>query len=254
MKRHRVNFTNREGLSLAGMMEMPEIQPRAFALFAHCFTCSKDIAAATRISRGLAGQGIAVLRFDFTGLGNSDGDFANAHFSSNVTDLIDAAAFLRAEHQAPAMLVGHSLGGAAVLAAAGDVPEARAVVTIGAPSDPNHVRHLFAHAEEEILEKGLAEVVLAGRRFTIKKQFLEDIADHRLGPKLARLKKALLIFHAPLDDTVSIDEAGRIYSQAKHPKSFVSLDGADHLLTRREDSEYVAAVIAAWAHRYLGKA
>lgn len=251
MKRQRVNFTNRDGINLAGLMELPDEQPRAYALFAHCFTCSKDIAAASRISRGLAMQGVAVLRFDFTGLGNSDGDFANANFSSNVSDLVDAAAFLNREHQAPSMLIGHSLGGAAVLAAASEVATARAVVTIGAPSNPDHVRHLFANAEDEIRNKGVAEVDLAGRRFTIKKQFLEDIAANQLEPKLAGLKKALLIFHAPLDNTVSIDEAAYIYRNAKHPKSFVSLDGADHLLTRREDSQYVASVISAWAQRYL---
>ena len=246
MKRKKLSFKNRDGITLVGALESPDEKPEHYALFAHCFTCSKDVAAASRISRALAAQGVAVLRFDFTGLGNSDGDFANTNFSSNVTDLIAAADHLREHYRAPEMLIGHSLGGAAVLAAASMVEEAKAVVTIGAPSSPGHVAHHFAAHESDIRALGEAEVNLAGRRFTIKRQFLEDIETTRLEKAVASLNKALLIFHYPVDDTVSIDEAARIYTHAKHPKSFVSLDNANHLLTHREDSEYVAAVIRAW--------
>lgn len=251
MTREKLSFKNQEGITLAGALERPDGEPSHYALFAHCFTCSKDVAAASRISRGLAEKGIAVLRFDFTGLGNSDGDFANTNFSSNVADLIAAADHLRQHYRAPEMLIGHSLGGAAVLACASAVPEAKAVVTIGAPSSPAHVAHHFDEHRADICELGSAEVNLAGRRFTIKRQFLDDIAETRLEQDVARLNKALLIFHAPNDDTVSIEEAARLYTHAKHPKSFVSLDDANHLLTKREDSEYVAAVIRAWAVRYL---
>jgi uncharacterized OsmC-like protein/fermentation-respiration switch protein FrsA (DUF1100 family) len=247
----KIEFAGSQGHSLAARLELPDGAPRAFALFAHCFTCSKDIFAASRIARSLAEQGIAVLRFDFTGLGASQGDFANTNFSSNVDDLLCAVEYLRAEHAAPAILIGHSLGGAAVLAAAGQVPEVRAVATIGAPADPSHVRHLFAEARPEIEEQGEAEVQLAGRSFRIQKQFLEDIEGHRLAESIGRMKKALLIFHAPLDNTVGIDNAGEIFVAAKHPKSFVSLDGADHLLSRHEDASYVATVLSAWATRYL---
>lgn len=249
-KRMKAEFTGATGVQLAGLLEMPE-NVRAYALFAHCFTCSKDIAAASRISRALAKDGFAVLRFDFTGLGNSDGDFANTNFSSNVGDLLAAAGYLRDNYQAPRLLVGHSLGGAAVLAAAGHVPECVAVATIGAPSTPGHVQHLFDGHLEEIQQEGAAEVNLAGRQFTIKKSFIDDLSEQKQEQRIARLNRALAIFHAPDDDTVSIDEAGRIYSFAKHPKSFISLDGADHLLTRRQDSEYVAAILSAWVTRYL---
>ena len=249
-KREKVEFVNVEGQTLAGLLESPA-ETHAYALFAHCFTCSKDIAAASRISRALARQGVAVLRFDFTGLGNSDGDFANTNFSSNVDDLVAAADHLRTHYRAPGLLIGHSLGGAAVLAAAHRIPESAAVVTIGAPANPEHVRRHFTRHEEEIQRTGVAEVTLAGRKFTIKKQFLEDITSQNLDQRIATLKKALLIFHAPLDNTVSIDEASRIYGKAKHPKSFISLDTADHFLSQKQDSEYVAASIAAWAPRYL---
>ncbi|MEQ8195768.1 MAG: bifunctional alpha/beta hydrolase/OsmC family protein, partial [Rhodospirillales bacterium] len=196
-------------------------------------------------------HGIAVLRFDFTGLGASEGEFANTNFSSNVGDLIAAADYLRAEHEAPAILIGHSLGGAAVLAAAGKIPEAKAVCTIGAPSDPAHVAEHFQEARAEIEEKGEAEVLLVGRPFRIKKQFLDDIADRKLHDAIADLRKALLIFHAPLDKTVGIDNAANIFQAAKHPKSFVSLDDADHILSKKADAAYVASVIAAWAERYI---
>ena len=247
----KVVFPGSQGAKLAARLELPDGRPRAYALFAHCFTCSKDIFAATRIARALAETGIAVLRFDFTGLGASEGEFANTNFSSNVEDLVRAAAYLREAHEAPAILIGHSLGGAAVLAAAGKIPEAKAVATIAAPADPGHVAHLLADVRPEIEAKGEAEVVLAGRQFRIRKQFLEDIAGQPFKESIKGLHKALLLFHAPLDDTVGIENASAIFLAAKHPKSFVSLDGADHLLTRHADARYVATMLAAWATRYV---
>lgn len=250
----KLTFPGSRGATLAGRLELPEGEPRAFALFAHCFTCTKDIFAAGRIAEGLAQHGIAVLRFDFTGLGASEGDFAHTNFTSNVEDLIKAADYLREHHRAPKILIGHSLGGAAVLAAADRVPEAVAVATIGAPADPGHVAHLFSDTRAEIEAAGEAEVHLAGRPFRIRKQFLDDIAQHGNADKLAWLGKALLIFHAPRDQIVGIENAGLIFQAARHPKSFVSLDDADHLLTRRADAVYVADVLAAWATRYIGDA
>tara|TARA_R110000782_G_scaffold245201_1_gene331898 strand:- start:1193 stop:2422 length:1230 start_codon:yes stop_codon:yes gene_type:complete len=252
MARVKVSFKNSQDESLSGLLETPDSQTKAYALFAHCFTCSKDIAAASRITRALAAKGIAVLRFDFTGLGNSDGDFANTNFSSNISDLIQAANHLKENYTAPVMIIGHSLGGAAVLAAAHAIPSLKAVVTIGAPSTGHHVEHLFSHAKEEIVENDEALVDLAGRQFKIKKQFIEDINKYNDTTHINQLDKALLVLHSPIDDTVSIDEAAKIYSAAKHPKSFISLDNADHLLSRREDSEYVASIISSWAARYLG--
>jgi uncharacterized OsmC-like protein/alpha-beta hydrolase superfamily lysophospholipase len=248
----KVTFLGGRGDILAARLDLPHGQPKAFALFAHCFTCSKDVFAAARIAGALAERGIAVLRFDFTGLGGSDGEFANTNFSSNIEDLRAAAEFLRQKHQAPRILIGHSLGGAAVLAAARDVPEAVAVATINAPCDPGHVVQHFSGSLEVIEEYGEAEVDLGGRPFRIRKQFLDDISEANMHGAIASLKKALLIFHAPRDVTVGIDNAGRIFQTAKHPKSFVSLDDADHLLSRRQDAAYVAEVIAAWATRYLG--
>ncbi len=249
--REKVQFDNGRGERLAALLESPPGPPRACALFAHCFTCSKDVAAASRVSRALAARGIATLRFDFTGLGNSEGDFSNTNFSSNVQDLLAAVDHLRVSREAPQLLIGHSLGGAAVLAAAVDVPEAKAVVTIGAPADPAHVSHLFASDRDAIERDGEAEVSLAGRRFTIRKQFLDDIEGHGLAARIRRMRKALLVFHSPVDDIVSIDNAGAIFTAALHPKSFVSLDTADHLLSRPADSEYVAQTIAAWGSRYV---
>ena len=247
----KVEFPGAQGGLLAGRLDLPMGQPRAYALFAHCFTCSKDIFAASRVSQGLAAHGIAVLRFDFTGLGSSEGEFANTNFSSNVEDLAAAAAYLREHYEAPTLLVGHSLGGAAVLKAAASVPEARAVATIGAPSDPEHVKHNFNAHLDEIETNGEAEVSLAGRAFRIKKQFLEDIAAQSLEDAVAGMRKALLVMHSPLDEIVSIGNASAIFLVAKHPKSFVSLDHADHLLTRRADAMYAADVLAAWASRFL---
>ena len=251
MRSVRTEFTGAEGQVLAASLETPDGPIRAYALFAHCFTCGKDVFAASRIARALSEQGIAVLRFDFTGLGASEGDFANTNFSSNVADLVAAANFLRSKHRAPSMLIGHSLGGAAVLAAASEVPEVTAVVTIAAPSDPSHVRGLFGAAIDMIEQEGEALVQLAGRPFTIKKQFLTDAASHRLSAKTSSLQRALLVMHSPRDDTVAISNANDIFSAAKHPKSFISLDDADHLLSKREDASYVAMLIAAWSRKYL---
>ncbi|MGZ5873381.1 MAG: bifunctional alpha/beta hydrolase/OsmC family protein [Bradyrhizobium sp.] len=254
MPTERFQFAGAEGQQLAAALDTPEGEIRAYALFAHCFTCGKDVLAAKRIAVALAAKGIAVLRFDFTGLGSSEGDFANSTFSSNVADLVRAADHLREIRKAPAILIGHSLGGAAILAAAGQIPDASAVVTIAAPSDPAHVTGLFADRIEEIRKYGKAEVSLAGRPFTITRQFLDDIAEHGLMAHVAKLHRPLLVMHAPTDDTVGIDNATRIFVAAKHPKSFVSLAGADHLLSDRRDAAYVADVIAAWASRYLDRA
>jgi uncharacterized OsmC-like protein/pimeloyl-ACP methyl ester carboxylesterase len=251
MRAERFDFPNAQGHQLTGLLESPDAEPVAYALFAHCFTCSKESRAARRIAEGLAARGIAVLRFDFTGLGASAGDFANTDFSSNVADLVAAADHLRQTRRAPALLVGHSLGGAAVLAAARHIPEAEAVVTIGAPSDPTHITGLFGDQLDEIRTRGEGEVVLGGRRFCIRREFLEDAAEQNLVDGLARLGKALLVMHSPIDQVVGIDNATRIFQAAKHPKSFVSLDDADHLLARRRDAVYTADVIAAWAGRYI---
>lgn len=247
----KVTFTGTGGDQLAAKLDLPAGEPAAYALWAHCFSCTKDIFAASRVASGLTAHGIAVLRFDFTGLGASEGDFANTNFSSNVGDLVAAVDHLREHFEAPRMLIGHSLGGAAVLAAASQAPEAEAVCTIGAPADPAHVAHNFAAARPEIEARGEAEVLLAGRPFRIKKQFLEDIESQKLEQDIAGMRKALLVFHSPIDNTVGIENAGSIFQAAKHPKSFVSLDKADHLLSRKEDAAYVADVIAAWAARYI---
>nr|WP_218626058.1 bifunctional alpha/beta hydrolase/OsmC family protein [Bradyrhizobium sp. dw_78] len=239
---------------MAAALDTPDGAVRGYALFAHCFTCGKDALAAKRIAVALAAKGIAVLRFDFTGLGSSEGDFANSTFTSNVADLVRAADHLRETRQAPAILIGHSLGGAAILAAAGQIPEAKAVVTIAAPSDPAHITNLFKDRVEDIRRLGTAEVSLAGRPFRITREFLDDVAEHELMAHVAGLHKALLIMHAPSDDTVGIDNATRIFVAARHPKSFVSLADADHLLTGKGDALYVADVIAAWAERYIDPA
>ena len=247
----RFQFTGVGGHQLAAALDLPEREPVAYALFAHCFTCGKDVLAAKRIAVALAAKGIAVLRFDFTGLGSSEGDFANSTFSSNVVDLVRAADHLRQTRKAPAILIGHSLGGAAILAAASQIPEAKAVVTIAAPSDPAHITGLFRDRIEDIRKHGQVEVQLAGRPFHISSEFLDDIAEHGLMAHVANLHKALLIMHAPTDDTVGIDNATRIFMAAKHPKSFVSLADSDHLLTGKRDAAYVADVIAAWVERYI---
>jgi len=251
MKSERTDFPGANGQLLAARLDSPDGSIHAFALFAHCFTCSKDVFAASRIAGALADHGIAVLRFDFTGLGASEGEFANTNFTSNLEDLIAAADHLRQQYQAPAMLIGHSLGGAAVLAAASSIPEVKAIVTIGAPSDPSHVTNLFKDHISEIEEYGEAEVQLSGRPFQIKRQFLRDAAEHNLTSKISQLRRSLLVMHSPRDITVGIDNALHIFTSAKHPKSFVSLNDADHLLTRKSDALYVAAMIAAWSQRYI---
>ncbi len=251
MQNRKVSFDNDEGHTLSGLMALPETTPRAYALFAHCFTCSKNLKAATNIARALADSGIAVLRFDFTGLGQSEGEFADTNFSSNVSDLLAAVRFLEQDYRAPEILVGHSLGGTAILQAAAAVPSAGAVATIGSPSEPGHVRHLLAGAEATLRDEGCAKVDLGGRPFTIKQQFLDDLEHHELPAAIRSLRRALLIMHAPLDDIVEIDNASALFANALHPKSFVSLDQADHLLTREEDSLYAGRVLAAWASRYL---
>ena len=251
MPAERFDFVNAQGQRLAALLDMPPGEPKAYALFAHCFTCGKDVHAARRIAQALTALGIGVLLFDFTGLGSSEGEFANTTFSSNVADLLAAAGALRERRRAPAILLGHSLGGAAVLAAAVDVPEARAVVTIAAPSDPAHVIGLFRDRLQDIAQQGEVEVTLEGRRFRISRAFLDDVAEQNLRQRIAHLRKALLIFHSPTDDRVGIENASRIFEAAKHPKSFVSLAGADHLLSRPSDASYVANVVAAWAERYL---
>jgi uncharacterized OsmC-like protein/fermentation-respiration switch protein FrsA (DUF1100 family) len=247
----RFRFSGSEGQQLAAALDTPEGVIHAYALFAHCFTCGKDVLAARRIAVALAAKGIAVLRFDFTGLGSSEGDFANSTFSSNVVDLVRAADHLRETRQAPAILIGHSLGGAAILAAAGHIPEAKAVVTIAAPSDPVHVTHLFRDKIEDIRAQGEVEVSLAGRPFRIKREFLDDVAEQSLMTQVMNLHKALLIMHSPTDDTVGIDNATKIFVAAKHPKSFVSLAGSDHLLSGKQDATYAADIIGAWAERYV---
>ena len=251
MRNEKVTFPGSAGTALAGRLDLPDAGPRAFALFAHCFTCSKDVLAASRIANALTGFGIAVLRFDFTGLGGSGGDFANTNFTSNVGDLVSAADYLREHHQAPTILVGHSLGGAAVLAAAEHVPETRAVATIGAPAGTEHLLHLLSESRAEIEEKGEAEVCLASRPFRIRKQFLDDVSSQPQIERIQRLGVPLLVMHSPIDNTVGIDNARSIFEAARHPKSFVSLDGADHLLTRAADARFAASMLASWASRYL---
>jgi len=247
--RKKIEFTS-QGHALAGLLELPDDEPIAYVLFAHCFTCGKDVAAASRISRFLKQQRYAVLRFDFTGLGNSDGDFANTNFSSNTEDLLAAAQFLEDNHQAPSLLIGHSLGGAAVLAAAAHLPNVKGVVTIGAPFEAKHVLHNFKADLINIESSGVAEVNLGSRKFYIKQQFIEDVRNQTT-EHVSQLGKALLVMHSPIDTIVDIKEAEKIYVAAKHPKSFVSLDDADHLLSKTLDSEYVATTIASWASRYI---
>lgn len=251
----KVEFLNASGQQLAGRLELPaDRHPHSFALFAHCFTCNKNLQAVRNIGKALTSKGFGVLRFDFTGLGESEGEFSETNFSGNVEDLIAAAAFLEKEYQAPQLLIGHSLGGAAVIFAAAQLPSAQALATIGAPAHPTHVKHLFRSSLEEIETSGRAEVQLGGRPFTIKKQFVEDLERQSLGETAKALRKPLLILHSPQDDTVGIKNAEEIYLAAHHPKSFVSLDGADHLLNNKADSLYTGEVIGSWAQRYLNTA
>jgi uncharacterized OsmC-like protein/pimeloyl-ACP methyl ester carboxylesterase len=250
----RLEFPGSQGSALAARLDLPDSEPHTYALFAHCFTCGKDVVAATRIARALTGSGIAVLRFDFTGLGQSGGDFANTDFSSNTEDLVRAADHLREHFTAPSILIGHSLGGAAVLATAHLVPEVRAVATIGAPADPLHVAGLLGESRTEIEDSGEAEVTLAGRTFRVRRSLLTDLAAQPQAERIASLGTALLVLHSPTDELVGVDNARRIFDTARHPKSFIALDGADHLLTDPDDAAYVAAVLAPWAARYVPRA
>jgi putative redox protein len=249
----RLEFQGVTGAKLSARLDMPlDGRPVAYALFAHCFTCSKDLNAVVNISRALNQEGIAVLRFDFTGLGESEGDFPDKSFASNVGDLVAAAEFMAQSGRAPSLLIGHSLGGAAVLQAAAEIESARAVVTIGAPYDPAHIRHLLADSIDRIEAEGEADVVIAGRRFRIRKEFLDDLEGTRTAQRIAALGLPLLVLHSPADTVVSIDNAARIHADAAHPKALVSLDDADHLLTSERDSIYVGRVLAAWASRFIG--
>ncbi|PIB32333.1 osmotically inducible protein C [Gaetbulibacter sp. 5U11] len=252
MNIQKINFTNAEGQQLVGRLELPVNQhPHNFVIFAHCFTCNKNLSAVKNITRELTSNGFGVLRFDFTGLGESEGDFENTNFSGNVDDLISASNYLKENHTAPTLLIGHSLGGAAVIFAASKIDSVKAVATIGAPSNPKHVEHLIQNSVEEIKATGKANVSIGGRPFTIKKQFLDDIETKSLPDVAKNLRKALLVMHSPQDTTVGIENAEEIYVAARHPKSFVTLDGADHLLMKKEDSIYVGSVIATWAKRYI---
>lgn len=249
--RRDIEFSNAQGVRLVGRLELPAGPPRAVALFAHCFTCTAQSHGARRISIALADHGIATMTFDFTGLGKSQGAFSDSHFAANVSDLIAAAAHLRDTIGAPSILIGHSLGGAAVIAAAGDIPECTAVVTIGAPYDPAHVLHQLGDQVERVRAQGQAEVTIGGRPFEVSSAFLDAVEGQDQAGRLARLKRALLVLHAPTDATVGIENAAEIFSAAKHPKSFVSLDGADHLLTQPAPAAYAAALISAWVAPYL---
>jgi len=252
MKSRPIEFENRQGLRLSARLDLPAHGAYgAMALYAHCFTCNKDLTGAYHLSRALTAAGLAVLRFDFTGLGQSEGAFADTGFSSNVADLQDAAAFLARAYQGPDLLIGHSLGGAAVLMVAPMIATVKAVVTIGAPADPAHVLHHLADQRQALETEGEARIVVAGRRFTLRRQFVDDLSGHRFADALEQLDRPLLILHAPMDETVGIDNAGRIFGATRHPKSFVALHRADHLLTRSEDARYAGVVIAAWASRYL---
>ncbi|MEL6675124.1 MAG: bifunctional alpha/beta hydrolase/OsmC family protein [Bacteroidota bacterium] len=252
MKTHRFSFLNRDGLALSAIIDFPVGEkPRAFAIFAHCFTCGKNLKGERNISLAMTQEGLAVFRFDFTGIGESEGEFSDTNFSTNVQDIVDAANYLAEHYKAPQLIVGHSLGGAAVLYAASFIPSLRAVATIAAPASPDHVQHLFGAMQQRINTEGEAQVMIAGRPFTIRKHFLEDIKGVDLAEKIQELKKPLLVMHSPQDQVVEIENAKKIYLEAWHPKSFLSLDGADHLLLRKADSRYAGNMIANWASRYL---
>ncbi len=252
MKRIKAKFKNKDGQDLSAKMELPANgHPHNYAIFAHCFTCNKNLNAIRNVVNSMTEAGFGVLSFDFTGLGESQGDFADTNFSSNVDDIIAAADFLAKEYKAPAILIGHSLGGAAVLFAGAKIDSVKSIATIGAPSNPEHVGHLVESGAEEINKNGVADVNIGGRNFKIKKQFLDDLKMHTLKSVLKGMRKSLLVLHSPQDSTVGIENAAEIYTSAHHPKSFVSLDGADHLLTKKEDSLYAGKIIASWAERYL---
>ncbi len=247
----KMTFTGGTNVTLSAKIDKPDGEIKAYALYAHCFTCNKDVFAASRIAKTLKEQGIATLRFDFSGLGQSEGIFADTNFTTNVMDLMAAAEFMATEMEAPKLIIGHSLGGAAVLAAAGHIKSVKGVITLGAPAEVAHVGHHFDAAKDEIMQNGAANVDLQGRPFIIKRQFIEDITSVSIEENVRNMDKALLVMHAPLDETVGVENAAQIFGWAKHPKSYVSLDDADHLITRKEDGEYAAGVIAAWARKYI---
>ncbi|MEZ7504793.1 alpha/beta hydrolase family protein [Flavobacterium sp. Arc2] len=247
----KMKFKNSQGQHLAALLELPNEKPLGYAIFAHCFTCNKNLTAVRNIGKALNSKGIAVFGFDFTGLGESEGDFEDTNFTSNVDDLNAAADFLKSNYEAPSILIGHSLGGAAVLFAKHQIPSIKAIVTIGAPANPSHISHLFSDSVSEIIENGIAELSIGGRPFKIKEHFLNDIKSQKIEVAIANLNVPIMIFHSPIDQTVEIDNAAKIYKTAKHPKSFISLDKADHLLSDKEDSEFVGLMIAAWSKRYL---
>lgn len=252
MKSIKKEFTNSHGDKISALLDLPPDQkPRAYALFAHCFTCSKNLNTVRNLSLGLTQEGIGVLRFDFTGLGNSEGNFADTNFSTNIADLVEAAQWLEKEHAAPKLLVGHSLGGAAVLRASLEIDSVEAIATIGAPAEPPHVKKLLKEGIEEIESSGEATVNISGRSFKIKKQFLDDLEKHQLSHVMEELRTPLLIMHSPQDSIVSVDNASQIYNAAHHPKSFITLDGADHLMNNPPDSIYAGKMVASWASRYL---
>ena len=252
MKTRKITFKNQEGNALTARVELPaDREPGSFAMFAHCFTCNKNFSAITNISRALTASGFGVLRFDFTGLGESEGDFSDTNFSSNIQDLHAAADFLKENYTSPSVLIGHSLGGAAVLYAAAEMDSVKAVATLGAPADPDHLTRLISHGLDDINTKGYAEVSIGGRPFTIKKQFIDDLKAVDMPTVLKNLKKTVLIAHSPQDKIVGIDNAAEIFKAARHPKSFISLDGADHLVSDSEDSIYLGKIIATWAKRYI---
>lgn len=252
MKSERLLFKNTDGLELSASLEFPsDRKPTNYAIFAHCFTCNKNFSAITNITSMLTKSGFAVLRFDFTGLGESEGDFAETNFSSNINDLVCAADFLATNYEAPTLIVGHSLGGAASIFAADMIDSIKAVATIGAPASPAHVKHLFEKDITKIETEGSAKILLAGRPFEVKKQFLDDISSKNMKETLSKLNKAILIMHSPHDRIVDVSNAAKIFTNARHPKSFISLDGADHLLTNSRDSQYAGQVIASWVSRYL---
>lgn len=252
MKTQKLFFENKEGIKLAAQLVIPlDKTPIYYAIFAHCFTCSKNFKAVNNISRTLANSGVAVLSFDFTGLGQSEGEFEDTHFSSNIEDLISAAAFLEKEYEAPKLLIGHSLGGAAVLYASAKLESVKAVVTIGAPAEPVHVRKIFKQSIEEIMEQGSATVNIGGSDFTITREFVENLEKNSLSKIIPELRKSFLFIHSPQDTVVDISNAASLYEAAHHPKSFLSIDGADHLVSDKKDSQYVGNVIASWSERYL---
>ncbi len=252
MRSEKINFLNGQGIELVGRMELPpDRHPIAFALLAHCFTCGKNLSAVRNISRALTEHGFGVFRFDFTGLGESEGEFVETNFSSNIQDLISAADHMKANWQSPKLIIGHSLGGAAAIFAGGRIPTIQAIATIGAPSSPQHIAHLFSDKLEEIKAEGHAMIEIEGSKFAVSAQLIRDIAAKNMSETLAKLVKPILIMHSPQDKVVEIDNAAKIYQAAKHPKSFISLDDADHMLLRKDDAEYVANTLAAWSHRYI---